>query len=214
VRRRFGLAIFDCDGVLVDSEPLSNRIFAEALAEIGLPLDYDEVCRRFIGLSMDRCVSLIEQLHGQRVPADFLPRLQERTFAAFRRELQPVPGIEAALARLRVPACVASSGEHEKMRLTLGLTGLLSRFDGRLFSATEVAHGKPAPDLFLHAAARMGVEPRDCAVIEDSVPGVQAARAAEMEVFGYAARGQQDGLAAAGARVFQEMAELPGLLGE
>jgi len=211
-RVSFELVIFDCDGVLVDSEPLANRIFAGALREIGLEIGLEEVCRTFIGLSMSRCVEIVEQRLGRPVPADFVDRLQDATFDAFRAGLQPVPGVIAALKRIDAPVCVASSGEHEKMRLTLGLTGLLPRFEGRMFSATEVARGKPDADLFLYAASRLGARPERCAVVEDSLPGVQAARAARMTAFGYAGRADGDELAAAGATVFGEMEKLPELL--
>jgi HAD superfamily hydrolase (TIGR01509 family) len=144
---------------------------------------------------------------------NFLDVLQQRTFDAFRDEaLQAVSGVSQVLDGLEVPFCVASSGELTKMRTTLGLTGLLSRFADRMYSAQQVAHGKPAPDLFLFAAESCGVAPGRCAVVEDSVPGVQAAVAARMTVFGYAERSDRTALAAHGAVVFDSMAELPGLL--
>ena len=129
--------IFDCDGVLVDSEPVANRVFTESLQAAGLEIGHDEVCRTFIGLSMARCVEIVEERLGRPVPEGFVDRLQARTYEAFRAGLRPVEGVERALERIDLPVCVASSGEHEKMRLTLGLTGLLARFEGRLFSATE-----------------------------------------------------------------------------
>ena len=210
----FELVVFDCDGVLVDSEPVANRVFAEALCEIGLDLGYEQVSREFIGLTLTRCTEIIAERLGGPVPDRFLERLQSSTFDAFRQELHAVRGIERALDRIDLPTCVASSGEHEKMRLTLGLTGLLPRFSGRLYSATEVPRGKPWPDLFLHAAESMAASPSRCAVVEDSLPGVQAARAAGMQVFGYVERSDPAALAAAGAVVFDEMSALPGLLRE
>jgi len=206
------LIIFDCDGVLVDSEPLANRIFTEALNEIGLAIDYEEVCDAFVGLTMTRCIEQIEQRLGRAVPADFVSRLQERTFGAFRRELRPVRGIEQALSAIAEERCVASSGEIEKMRLTLGLTGLLPQFEGRLFSADQVERGKPHPDLFLFAAEQSGFAAESCLVVEDSVPGVQAAVAAKMPVLGYAERTDATRLRTAGARIFHSMEELPRLL--
>jgi len=208
------LIIFDCDGVLVDSEPLANRVLAEALQAIGLEMGYEEVCRTFIGLSMAQCMEIVERRLGRPAPEDFVERLQARTYEAFRAGLRPVRGVARALQRIEIPVCVASSGEHEKMRLSLGLTGLLERFEGRLFSATEVPRGKPHPDLFLHAARTLGARPAACAVIEDSEPGVRAARAAGMTALGYAGEGKGAGLAAAGARVFHDMEELPRLLAE
>lgn len=205
--------IFDCDGVLVDSEPIANRLFAEALAEIGWPLSLGEVSRRFTGLTMTHCLELVEGHLGRPVPADFLDRLQARTFAAFRAGLQPVPGVASAIRRIGLPDCVASSGEIEKMRLTLGITGLLPHFEGRLFSADQVPRGKPHPDLFLYAAACMGAEPAVCVVVEDSLPGVQAAVAAGMRVLGFAHDGPGTDLNTAGATTFSDMAALPGLIG-
>jgi len=213
VKRPVELVIFDCDGVLVDSEPLANRIFADELAQIGLDLGEARTRHEFTGLTMDRCVEIIEQRLGHAVPDRFVERLQERTFEAFRRELRSVPGIEQALLDLDgVAVCVASSGEHEKMRLTLGLTGLLPRFDGKMFSATDVGRGKPHPDLFLHAAREMEVVPERCAVVEDSIPGVRAGVAAGMSVFAYAKDGAEEGLSGDGVTVFCDMSELSGLI--
>jgi HAD superfamily hydrolase (TIGR01509 family) len=209
---RFALVIFDCDGVLVDSERISNRVFAESLAAEGLPLTPAETMRRYMGRSMASCRTLIEAELGRRLDDAFFAEVQARTFQAFHRELRAVDGIAEALERIATPVCVASSGEHEKMRTTLGLTGLLPRFEGRLFSATDVARGKPAPDLFLHAAARMGADPARCAVVEDSPLGVEAAVAAGMTPFGYAWHEDPAALSDAGARVFDRMATLPGLL--
>lgn len=209
---RFELVIFDCDGVLVDSETISNRVFAELLTSEGLPLTPAETMRRYMGRSTASCRALIEVELGRSLDDSFFALVQARTFEAFQRELRAVDGIADALDCIPIPACVASSGEHEKMRMTLGLTGLLPRFEGRLFSATEVARGKPAPDLFLHAAAQMGAEPGRCAVVEDSPLGVAGAVAAGMTPFGFAWHGRAETLAAAGARVFDRMAELPELL--
>lgn len=203
--------ILDCDGVLVDSEPLSNGALAEVLSEHGIAYTREECVRDFMGRSwtqVEERVGVIDGLHEAYV---------ERMLAAFARSLEPVPGVEAALdalAHAGVPVCVASSGEPEKMRFTLGHTGLLERFDGRMFSSVEVAHGKPAPDLFLHAAAAMGWPPERCAVVEDSAAGVAAGRAAGMYVLGFARATPEAQLRDAGAdEVFVDMAELPGLVG-
>jgi HAD superfamily hydrolase (TIGR01509 family) len=211
------LVIFDCDGVLVDSEPIVNRLLVEALAQEGLPLSLDEVDRAFLGLSWSATLDIIEARLGRPVAGDFLDRIQRASFDAFRRELRPVRGIEAALERIGQPVCVASSGEHAKIRNSLELTGLLSRFEGRLFSAEQVARGKPYPDLFLFAAQSLGVLPAECAVIEDSLNGVRGAAAAGMTVFAYEpaealVRGWHGAFRDAGATVFQDMGELPSLL--
>jgi HAD superfamily hydrolase (TIGR01509 family) len=213
---RWDLVIFDCDGVLVDSEPISNRVFTEMLNEIGVRTTPDEAMRDFVGRSMASCMAIVAERLGGPAPADFEARVQARTFEAFRAgALEAVPGVAAALDALDaagVPTCVASSGEHAKMRTTLGLTGLLPRLDGRLFSATEVPRGKPHPDLFLHAARRMGAEPSRCAVIEDSPVGARAGAAAGMTVFGFAARTDPALLAETGAIVFDDMTRLAALL--
>jgi HAD superfamily hydrolase (TIGR01509 family) len=206
------LVIFDCDGVLVDSEPISNRVLAHALSEIGLPTTQESSMRDYMGRSWAACVEIFEVRLGRALPAGFETGFMRALEDALRSEIRPVPGIEDALARIATPSCVASSGRPEKMRITLGLTGLLERFEGRIFSAVDVARAKPWPDLFLHAAARMGAAPASCAVVEDSPRGVEAGIAAGMRVLGYAGRTDAGALADAGAEVFGDMRELPELL--
>jgi HAD superfamily hydrolase (TIGR01509 family) len=207
------LVIFDCDGVLVDSEPIANRIFAEMLAELGLELTTEQMFDTFVGLSIAHCMQTVEKMLGRPVPPDFVSRLQARTFEAFHRELRAMPGIEHALDHLGVPFCVASSGDHTKMRTTLGITGLLPRFEGRLFSVTQVARGKPAPDVYLFAALTCGVAPEHCLVVEDTPPGVRAGLAAGMSVLGFTAHTPARKLLDAGApALFDDMRELPALV--
>lgn len=179
------LVIFDCDGVLVDSEKIAVRIDAEMLADLGWPMTEAEVVERFVGRSYADMRSEIGAHLGRPLPADWDAAYRERYREAFERELTPVDGVVEALDALPLPSCVASSTSHSGLRHTLGLTGLYERFAGRIFSASEVARGKPAPDLFLHAARSLGVEPRRCVVVEDSRYGVEAARAAGMRAFGY-----------------------------
>ncbi len=205
------LVIFDCDGVLVDSEPLSNQALSEALTAAGHPIDPEETTRTFMGRSLLSCEAIMLERFGT-LP-DYLDDYERRLQIAFESSLEPVPGVVAALDAIDAPTCVASSGPHDKMRLTLGLVGLYERFEGRIFSATEVARGKPAPDLFLHAAASMGFEPADCVVVEDSPVGVEAARSAGMRVLGYAGRSDPAALAPHAHEVFADMADLPGLIG-
>jgi beta-phosphoglucomutase-like phosphatase (HAD superfamily) len=185
------LVIFDCDGVLVDSEPIAAQCFAEALGEIGLAWTPEEVDRRFRGRRLEDCLGVLVEEIGGDLPDRFGARLEARTRAAFRDALRAVPGVEHALARITVdlglPVCVASSGAPDKIRFSLGLTGLDRFFGEHLFSAEQVPRGKPAPDLFLHAAARMGVAADACAVIEDAPAGIEAGRAAGMRVFAYGA---------------------------
>ena len=165
-----------------------------------------------MGRSWATCRALIEQRLGRPLPEDFADGYHEELYEALRRELRPVAGVRAALDAIDGPACVASSGAHEKIRTSLGATGLLERFEGRIFSATDVEHGKPAPDLFLHAARECGAEPGRCVVVEDAPAGVQAGRRAGMTVLGYAGLTAPELLAAEGATVFRSMAELPALL--
>jgi HAD superfamily hydrolase (TIGR01509 family) len=199
--------------VLVDSERLAVRIDVRVLAELGWVLTEREVIDRFVGRSHEFMVAEIEAHLGRPLAdggEDPFQRLYREAFAA---ELAPVAGVVQALDEITLPVCVASSGTHAKMRYTLGLTGLYERFAGRIFSATEVARGKPAPDLFLHAAARMGADPAACAVVEDSRYGVEAARAAGMLALGFAGGvTPAERLRGPGTIVFSDMRELPRLL--
>ena len=208
------LVIFDCDGVLVDSELPANRTFRLMLAEQGLELSLAETVGLLKGLSLPACGALLKERFGLVLPDDFFERLQQRTYQAFQDELNAVPGVQDAVEGLALPFCVASSGAIEKMHFTLGLTGLLELFRDRMFSAEQVARGKPFPDLFLHAAAQMGHSPDACVVIEDSLPGVKAAQAAGMNVLGFAGTelADADELGAAGATVFSDMRDLAALL--
>jgi HAD superfamily hydrolase (TIGR01509 family) len=160
---------------------------------------------------MESTLETITGMLGRPVPEGWLDALEAEVAEAFRRELQAVPGVVDALDQIDIPTCIASGGSHEKMRLTLGLTGLLDRFDGRIYSAREVQSPKPAPDLFLHAAAESGVDPTRCLVVEDSPFGVAAAKAAGMRCFGFAALTGADRLVDSDA-IFSSMAELPGLI--
>jgi len=210
--RRIGLIIFDCDGVLVDSEPLATRVLVRMANRLELNLTEEEALPLFRGGKMADCVAEIERRLGKSVPDSFVPDVRRRMAEAFRRELRLVDGIEDVLDSLTIPVCVASSGPTEKIRLSLEITGLLPRFGHAIFSAYEVGVWKPDPGLFLHAALRMGVSPDACAVVEDSVPGVRAGVAAGMLVFGFAGGASSEELGAAGAIPFESMADLPRLL--
>jgi HAD superfamily hydrolase (TIGR01509 family) len=204
--------IFDCDGVLVDTELISNTVLAGLLTQAGLATTFEDCMRDYRGRSMPSVLALAAARHGAPLPADISERYYAEVEVVFAHELQPVPGILDALDRIALPSCVASSGPHHKMAVTLRRTGLWERFEGRIFSATEVRHGKPAPDLFLHAARAMGFDPASTAVVEDSVPGVEAACAAGMRALAFARDTDAGELAAAGGEPFADMAELPGLL--
>ncbi|MFF4354026.1 HAD family hydrolase [Streptomyces sp. NPDC001530] len=212
---RYDLVIFDNDGVLVDSEPISNTILAAYLTELGHPTSYEDSIRDYMGSAMHRIHELVHERSGKRLPGDFDDVFHGRVFAAFERELEPVPGAVQVLEKLAadgVPYCVASSGSHERIRVGHRKTGLDRWFDeGRVFSSQDVGRGKPAPDLFLHAAERMGVPPEKCVVIEDSPLGVQAANAAGMDVYGFTAMTPAAKLVGA-RQLFPDMGELADLL--
>jgi len=210
------LVIFDCDGVLVDSERLAVRVESRLLTALGWPIGEDEVLDRFVGRSDAWMLAEIERELGRPVP-EWTERYEADLFAAFRDELVAVDGVVSAIDALEALAfstCIASSGSHDKMRLSLGLTGLHERFEGRIFSASQVRAGKPAPDLFLLAAAEMGVAPERCVVVEDSRSGVEAARAAGMRSLGFAGGlTPAEWLDGPGTVVFDDMARLPALVG-
>src|SRR6266513_2402315 len=181
---RWDLVIFDCDGVLIDSELLSVRADRECLAECGIELSADEILERYTGISFAGMMAGIEARYGP-LPADFADRPSQRLWPLFERELQAIPSIVEVLDSLICRICVASSGRPERLKHALSLVGLYDRFHPHVFSAVEVARGKPAPDLFLYAAERMGVPPQRCVVIEDSLPGVAASVAAGMPAIGF-----------------------------
>ncbi len=183
------LVVFDCDGVLVDSERLVQDVDIQMISALGWPITRKEILEQHLGRSEDDVTANIERMLGRAIPPDFA-RARRAAFAeAFRQQLTEVSGARDAvisLMRTGHATCVASSGSHERMRMTLGLTGMYELFEGRIYSAEEVDHGKPAPDLFLLAAARMGHRPGACVVVEDSPSGVEAAVAAGMQVIGFA----------------------------
>ncbi|MFI5533744.1 HAD family hydrolase [Kitasatospora sp. NPDC051853] len=214
----YDLVVFDNDGVLADSEPISNRVLAEYLTELGYPTTIEDSYRDFMGCAAHTVHDVIGERYGARLPEGFDGLFHARVFAAFERELTPVRGAEELLKTLQqhgVPYCLASSAHHAWIRTALDLTGLRGHHaEERIFSAQDVGVGKPAPDLFLHAARTLGVGPSRCLVIEDSRNGVLAARAAGMDVYGYAALTDPAKLTGAGATgLITDLAEVPALLG-
>ncbi len=214
----FDLIIFDCDGVLVDSEVISCRAHAETLTRHGYPITADQVLERFLGRSMRQATLEVEAELGHRLPDDFSSQTYAEIFRLFAESLEATPHIGDALARIAQPVCVASSGPPEKISASLNRTGLYDRFAPHIFSAVQVQHGKPAPDLFLLAAERMQTAPERCIVIEDSVAGIAGAIAAGMPVLGFhggshCREGYGDKLRAAGATAtFDDMRQLPELI--
>jgi len=211
----FDLIIFDCDGVLVNSEKVANEVFAEVLLQVcDLEFTLEEMFDTFVGHSRLQCLQKIEAILGEPPPAELDQRYQEDINLALKDSVAAIEGIESVLRDLTLPYCVASSGSHDKMKLTLGKTGLIDFFDGNIFSTSEVERGKPHPDIYLHAAVTMGgYQPQRCLVIEDSPIGVSGAVAAGMQVFGFAELMPAHKLKASGAHlVFEHMHDLPDLI--
>ncbi|MCF1648604.1 HAD family hydrolase [Streptomyces indiaensis] len=209
------LVIFDNDGVLVDSEPIANSVLAALLTEAGFPTSYEDSVRRYMGGTLDRVRAMLRAETGRELPTGFTEHYRARLIEAFERDLRPVAGMAdvlRALSRRGTPFCIASSSPRDRLALGLRVTGLGSFFEDRVYCADDVTRGKPAPDLFLHAAVRMGVDPAHAVVVEDSVPGVDAATAAGMTSIGYAALTPADRLSAA-TRVVRDTAGLAVELG-
>jgi HAD superfamily hydrolase (TIGR01509 family) len=210
------LVIFDCDGVLVDSEPIAARLTAEAVSELGWPMTAELAKAEFLGDTFPNIIKRVEERIGSPVPADWPARSQANLLEALKRELKPVAGVRAAIEQLLgagATLAVGSQGSHEKMQLTLAVTDLLPFFAGRIFSATEVERPKPAPDLFLHAAKTLGFSASESVVVEDSTKGVAAALAAGMRVLGYTASVGRDAITRAGAEPIDDLADVPARLG-
>ena len=207
------LVIFDCDGVLIDSERITNRVFAQMLGELGLTVSEEYMAEQFFGRSAAESVRRAEQLLGRPLPPGFEESYGERSRAVLAREVTLMPGVAEMLTALDLPCAVASNGLRVKMEITLRATGLLPRFEGRWFCIDDVAQGKPAADLYLLAARTSAARPAHCVVVEDSPTGIAAGRAAGMTVIGYAAHTPAERLLGAGAQyVFDDMAHLPALL--
>jgi HAD superfamily hydrolase (TIGR01509 family) len=205
--------IFDSDGVLVDSEAISAKIFQEMAVELGVDLDYETALDRFAGTSMKENKQFVESHITGALPADFEQEFRERTYKAYKTDLRAVPGIHKLIEKLQVPFCVASSGPVEKIRLNLGLVGLLDQFEGKIFSCYDIGSWKPEPEIYVHAAREMGFEPEECAVIEDSDSGVRAAVAGGFPVYVRTGQKKKASFEKLGAVPFQEMKELEALLG-
>jgi HAD superfamily hydrolase (TIGR01509 family) len=215
-----GLIIFDCDGVLVDSEPLALRVLLEGIAERGIAIEEGLAYERFLGRSLASVIETVQRDFGLALEADALNRMRDRLYALFRDELRAIDGVAEAIRRLDIPVCVASSSQMERIRLSLEITGLAPCFADHIFSATMVANGKPAPDLFLLAASRMRVDPSRCIVIEDSPAGIEAAKCAGMRVFAFTGGSHARSVehrrrleALQPDLVFDDMARLPAMLG-
>ena len=212
------LIIFDCDGVLIDSEIVAARLEAEAITDLGLPMTAETICARFAGTTTKEVWQTLERELGRPLPAGFFEAHLAHVREVFSRDLEAIPGARAAVEALDLPYCVASSTQLPALITNLGTTGLVDLFAGHVFSASQVKRPKPAPDVFLFAASQMGADPADCVVIEDSVAGVTAARRAGMAVIGFTGgshvtEGHDDRLRAAGAHeIFARMDDFAAVL--
>lgn len=208
---KFKCLIFDCDGVLVDSESMSIGILLQLGQKIGFVMEEKVAVDRFAGVALQQILQYMEEESQQKFAPNIIHEYRRLTYEAFRQNIQAVPGIRPLLQQLSVPFCVASNAPQEKIRLNLGLLQLLPYFGEHIYSAYDVQRWKPEPELFLHAAQKMGFDPKDCAVVEDSLAGVQAARTGGFTVYGYAHGRRAEELAQAGAIVFDHMDKLPQL---
>ena len=204
--------IFDSDGVLVDSETLSAKVFQEMALELGFELEFETAVERFAGTSMKENMLFIQENFQGSLPVDFEKEFRERTYKVFKTDLKAVNGIADLIEKLGIPFCVASSGPIEKIRLNLGLVNLLDHFENKIYSSYDIGSWKPEPGIFLHAAKRMGFEPEECAVIEDSASGIRAAIAGGFKVYALANEKMKKTFEQLGAIAFENMKELEKLL--
>ena len=209
---KYKCIIFDCDGVLVDSENISAKVFREMVSELGCNLDFETVLKQITGTSMKENLKFFTEKVGHNLPENFETDFRKRSYEMFKKELQPVPGVRELLKRIKVPVAVASSGPVEKIKQNLETTNLLKKFDGNIFSSYVIKSWKPEPDIYLHAAKQMGFRPKECAVIEDSLTGVKAAKAGGFDVFGFTRKGNEQAFEKLGATVFFDLSELDKLL--
>ncbi|MEO1033191.1 MAG: HAD family hydrolase [Bacteroidota bacterium] len=209
---RYKCVIFDCDGVLVDSEPLSNQVMVDLANALGANIDLDYAYQHFKGNSFQNCSDQISTLIGKEVPKDFESQYRERSFKKFKEEVRPIAGVKALLDELNMSFCVASSGPENKIRLNLELTGLLPYFEGKIFSCYTIQKWKPDPAVFLWAAKTMGFDVKECLVIEDSPIGVNAALSGGFDVFGFTEHDYKGELQKNATKTFDRMIKLMELL--
>lgn len=209
---KYKCIIFDCDGVLVDSEPIGNQVLVDMANSYGANIDLDYAFKHFKGGSIYTCRDKIQALVNQPLSQDFIAEYRRRSYNAFKEQIQPVEGVKEVIESLSIPFCVASSGPTEKIRLNLELTGLLPYFENNIFSCYTIEKWKPEPDVFIWAAKTMGFKPEDCVVIEDSLTGIQAAKAGGFDVFGFTAHDYNNELEAEATTTFNSMEKLMELI--
>lgn len=205
---KYKCIIFDCDGVLVDSEPIANQVLVDMANEHGANIDLEYALKNFKGTSMQNCYAQVAELATERLPEDFMPNFRERSFESFRKNIQPVKGVTEVIENLDMPFCVASSGPENKIQLNLELTGLWPHFEGNVFSCFAIRKWKPDPAVFLWAAETLGFHPSECLVIEDSMSGVEAAIQGGFDVFGYTAHDYHNELEGNATLTFDDMSQL------
>ncbi len=209
---RYKCIIFDCDGVLVDSEALSAKVFREMILEMGFEIDFDVVLKQITGTSMADNLNFFSEFTGKKLPPDFESNYRKRSFKIFKTDLKAIDGIHELIRSLKVPLGVASSGPLNKIKLNLTTTGLIENFGDNIFSCYEIGAWKPDPEIYLHAAKKLGFAPKECAVIEDSLTGVKAAIAGGFDVYAFTGNEKSDLFEKLGARIFSKMSELKELL--
>ena len=205
---KYKCIIFDCDGVLVDSEPIASQVLVDMANEYGANIDLEYALKNFKGTSMQNCYAQVAELATERLPDDFMPNFRARSFESFRKNIQPVAGVTEVIENLDIPFCVASSGPENKIRLNLELTGLLPYFEDHIFSCFEIRKWKPDPAVFLWAAETMGFQPNECLVIEDSMSGVTAALNGGFDVYGFTAHDYHNELEGNATLTFNDMSQL------
>jgi HAD superfamily hydrolase (TIGR01509 family) len=209
---KYKCVIFDCDGVLVDSEPLGNQVMVDMANELGAFIDLEYAYQNFKGNSLKNCMSQISELVTMELPSSFESDYRKRSFEKFKKEIQPIEGVLEVVKNLKIPFCVASSGPENKIRLNLELTGLLSYFESKIFSCYTIQKWKPDPAVFLWAAETMGFQPAECVVVEDSVSGLNAATKGGFDVFGFTEHDYHNQLQDKATKTFDSMIKLPEIL--
>lgn len=205
---KYKCVIFDCDGVLVDSEPIGNQVLVDMANELGANIDLDYAYKHFKGHKMQYCADQIEALISVKLPSDFISKYRERSFEAFKANIKPVEGVTELIRNLNIPFCVASSGPEDKIRLNLELTGLLSYFENNIFSCYTIQKWKPSPAVFIWAAETLGFKISECVVVEDSITGVRAAKNGGFDVIGYTAHDYNNELTSEATYAFDSMKKI------
>mgnify|MGYP005840970031 CR=1 FL=1 len=212
MNKKYSCIIFDCDGVLVDSEAISAQVFQKMVSELGCHLDFETVLEQITGTSMKENLKFFAECVGSELPDDFEKDFRARSFEAFKTDLQPIPGVHELIDKIKIPIGVASSGPVNKIKLNLTTVGLIDKFGDNIFSSYDIKSWKPEPDIYLHAANQMGFQPGECAVVEDSIAGVKAATAGGFDVYALSNKSMDDTFKSLGAEVFSNMEELGNLL--